>query len=204
MEGSALTEAVVAGILLTGGGSARLGFDKALLKVAGVSNAVRLGTALRQVAGGPVIEVGPGRSGLPAVLEQPPGSGPLAALCAGARALDVDGHRGPVLALACDLPLMDAAVLKAIASRPGEASVVPLVNGKLQPLCARWSAADLALACRLVEEGERSMNALLGRAIFATFGPGDWPVWIGEEAFADVDTPADLEALGLSDQRAEA
>jgi molybdopterin-guanine dinucleotide biosynthesis protein A len=185
------------GILLTGGASTRLGFDKALLKVDGVPNAVRLGTVLSHVAD-LAVEVGPGRSGLPAVLEEPPGSGPLAAVCAGVRALAARGHSGPALVLACDMPFMDATILKVIASRAGDASIVPLVGGKPQPLCARWSAPDLALACRLAQAGERSMKALLAKAIFATFGPGDWPVWIGDEAFADVDTRADLEGLGLS------
>jgi molybdopterin-guanine dinucleotide biosynthesis protein A len=174
-----------------------MGFDKALLNVEGVPNAVRLGRALGQVTS-PAVEVGPGRSGLPALLESPAGAGPLAALCAGASALRDLGHRGPVLLLACDLPFMTAAVLKAIAYRPGLASVVPLAGGKLQPLCARWSEADLFLASRLVDEGERSMKALLGKAIFITFGPSDRPVWIGDEVFADVDTPADLKLLGLS------
>jgi molybdopterin-guanine dinucleotide biosynthesis protein A len=174
-----------------------MGFDKAAILADGLPNAVRLARALLQVVE-VAVEVGPGRSGLPSVMEDPPGAGPLVALSAGVSALERAGHRGPALLVACDLPLLSAAALKAIAGRPELASVVPLVNGRLQPLCARWSAGDLALAVRLAAGGARSMRALLDTAVFVSFRPADWPVWMGEEVFSDADTPADLRNLGLS------
>ena len=87
------------GLLLTGGASRRMGEDKALIEVGGrrlVDHAAALLTAVAD----PVIEVGPGWSGLPAVREDPPGSGPLAALGAGAASLRAAGHDGAVLVLA--------------------------------------------------------------------------------------------------------
>ncbi|HET6809541.1 MAG TPA: NTP transferase domain-containing protein, partial [Acidimicrobiales bacterium] len=120
-----------------------MGFDKATMVVEGRVSAVRLAAALTAVAR-PVLEVGPGRSGLASVSEDPPGSGPLVAIAAGWRALTERGHGGPVLVLACDLPLVDEEVLRLLAGWPGPASVVPVVAGRDQPLCARWSAADLA------------------------------------------------------------
>ena len=55
----------VAGLLLTGGASRRMGSDKALLEVEGRRMVDRAAAALAAVAA-PVVEVGPGWSSLPA------------------------------------------------------------------------------------------------------------------------------------------
>ena len=91
-----------------------MGFDKASMLVDGRTSVARVVEALSAVAD-PVLEVGPGRSGLPAVREEPAGAGPLVAIAAGWRALRGRGHAGPVLVLACDLPLVDAAVTRLLA-----------------------------------------------------------------------------------------
>lgn len=187
----------VGGILLTGGLSRRMGFDKASLSVDGRSNAVRLGALLAEVAS-PVIEVGPGRSGLSAVTERPPGAGPLAGVCAGAAALVAGGFSGPVLVIACDMPFLGVSVLQALAQYPGGKSVVPLVKGYLQPLCARWSPGDVLLAGQLLATGDRSMKSLLHKATFVVFGASKWPAGVSEDDFADIDTPEELDAYGFS------
>lgn len=183
-------------MLLTGGASRRMGFDKASLSIEGIPNAERLARVLCQVVT-PVIEVGPGTSGLAAVVEDPPGSGPLVATAAGATALHDVGHLGPSLVLACDLPLIDEAALRLLAGWPGGRSVVPVVDGYPQPLCARWSPEDLAAAADLVAAGERSMQALLARPEVILVDEADWSSTVRADAFSDVDSPADLERLGL-------
>ena len=60
----------LAGVLLTGGASRRMGTDKARLVVDGETLAARSARVLAAVCE-PVIEVGPGVSGLPAVEEEP-------------------------------------------------------------------------------------------------------------------------------------
>jgi molybdenum cofactor guanylyltransferase len=186
----------VAGILLTGGASRRMGFDKALLWVDGVTNAVRLAGVLKTVAT-PVIEVGRAVSGLPCVLERPAGAGPLVAIGAGGRQLRRLGHEGPALVLACDLPFVTSEVLSELGAWPGDGSVVPLVAGRAQPLCARWSQQDMAAVERLVQAGERSMRSLLARPGTVFPSESDWAAPEAWRALADVDSPADLEALGL-------
>jgi molybdopterin-guanine dinucleotide biosynthesis protein A len=187
----------VAGILLTGGASRRMGFDKALVKVDGLASAVRLAAVMQQVAS-PVLEVGPGRSGLEAIAEEPGGQGPLFAACAALPVLEAAGHRGPVLLLACDLAFVTAQDLASLAHWPGAASVVPLVGGRPQPLCARWSFEDLLAATALAQGGERSMKALLRRPGIVLVERDDWPAGSAERVFADFDTPSDLADLGLS------
>jgi molybdopterin-guanine dinucleotide biosynthesis protein A len=186
----------VGGALLTGGASRRMGFDKASVQVDGVPNAVRLAAVLGEVAS-PVVEVGPGRSGLVAVDEQPPGQGPLSATCAAWETLRAMGHFGPVLVVACDLPFVTAEDLGLLATWPGPASVVPVAAGRPQPLCARWSPEDLSAARLLVQGGERSMKALLLRPGVVFVDEKHWPEGKARRVFADFDTPSDLADLGL-------
>lgn len=186
----------IAGLLLTGGRSRRFGYDKASSSVEGVRCAERVAQALLKVVS-PVIEIGRGVTELPSVLEEPVGSGPLVAVSAGVAELAASGHSGPVLVLACDLPLVTLPALWMLAGWPGDCSVVPVVDGHPQLLCARWSAAALRAACELVEAGERSMRALLARPDVVLVDEAEWPSNVRAEAFADFDTPDDLRRLGL-------
>ncbi len=173
-----------------------MGFDKGLILVNGAPIAVRTAQAMQRVVA-PVIEVGPGFSRLASVREDPPGSGPLVAIRAGSHALRGAGHCGPALVVACDLPLLTGAALRMLADWPGDCSVVPVVSGRPQPLCARWSADDLAAVDELVTAGERSLKALLARPELVLVDKGGWPPGVEPSAFADVDTPDDLDRLGL-------
>jgi molybdopterin-guanine dinucleotide biosynthesis protein A len=172
-----------------------MGRDKALIEVDGRPLWRRTAELLALVAD-PVVEVGPGYSPLPRAVEPSPGSGPLHALAAGARVLLEAGHLGPVLVVATDLPRLTAGLVDLLASWPGPASVVPLAGGQPQPLCARYSAADLATAGTLVEAGHRSLRALLERIEVTWLEPSDWVPAAGRvDALADIDTPEELAAL---------
>jgi molybdopterin-guanine dinucleotide biosynthesis protein A len=192
---------MIAGVLLTGGASRRMHTDKASIVWRGETLAARAGRVLGEVCT-PVLEIGSGLSGLSSVREDPPGSGPLAALVAGARAIEGTGRSpggstGPILLLACDLPFVEAPVLRLIAGQPGSGSVVPRVSGRLQFACARYGRDVIERAKLALDAGERSLRAVvegncteLSEAEWALVGPAN--------SFADVDTPEDLRRLGLS------
>jgi molybdopterin-guanine dinucleotide biosynthesis protein A len=193
-----------AALLLTGGASRRMGRAKAALMVAGdepsgagagQSLAGRTARLLLGVAS-PVVEVGPGYTSLPAVIEEPPGGGPLAAVAAGHQALLHAGWTGPALVVATDLPRLTAGLLAWLADHPSPGSVVPAAGGFPQPLCARYSAADLALSAVLAAGGRRSMRDLLAGIDALVVGADEWATAAGTpDALADVDTPADLARL---------
>lgn len=182
----------VAGLLLTGGAGRRMGEDKALLTLGGARLADRAAEALGAVCR-PCLEVGPGRSPLPSVREVPPGSGPLAAVAAGWRALSMEhGHAGAVIVLAVDMPFVTPMLLELLARVPGSDAVVPVAGGRFQPLCARYTPRALAVAETLGREGERSMRALLDAVEVTPLHQWVWEPVAGPGALADLDTPADL------------
>jgi molybdopterin-guanine dinucleotide biosynthesis protein A len=93
---------------------------------------------------------------------------------------------------------MTSGVLAELAEwAPAGTTVVPLVDGCAQPLCARWSQADLKEAYRLVVEGERAVKCLLKRPGIVFLDEKEWRTEGAPRALADVDSPADLRALGL-------
>jgi molybdopterin-guanine dinucleotide biosynthesis protein A len=194
---------VIAGLLLTGGSSRRMGADKAELRRAGERLADRAARVLRAVCD-PVLEVGPGHTSLPAVHEAAPGEGPLVALVAGADDLRARGHEGAVLLLAVDLPLVEAPLLRWLAEQPGADTVVPVVNGELQPCCARYGPDALAAAGELIASGERSLRALLRAVPVRLADEGEWGAVAPPGALDDADTPGDARRLGLDRPAPEA
>ena len=141
----------------------------------------------------PVVEVGPGYTSLRSVREEPAGSGPLAALVAGADALAAE----TVVLLACDLARVESPMLALLAEWGGAPSVVPTVGGMPQLVCARYGPDAVAAARSLLAAGERSLRALVA-VLDVDFVPESrWRSAAAPDAFDDVDTPADLARLGL-------
>ena len=157
--------------------------------------------------GAPKAELGPGLSGLTAVREDPPGEGPLAAFAAGTAALAAAGHGGVVLALAVDLPFVEPPLLDWLAARPGDATVVPRVDGMPQTLCARYAPTAGDEATRLLADGQRSLRSLLAALEAGSVDAvqyvdeDEWGEIVDARAFVDVDTAADVARAGLDHPR---
>jgi molybdopterin-guanine dinucleotide biosynthesis protein A len=190
---------VVAGLLLTGGESRRMGRDKAELVVAGERLADRVARVLATVCD-PVFEIGPGRTSLRAVPDSTR-AGPLAALVTGAAALRAEGHDGAVVLLGVDLPFIDIPLLKLLARHPSPATVVPIAGGMRQSCCARYAPDALDAGAELVERGERALHALLAAVPVVEVRETEWGAVAPPHAFADLDTPEDLDRHGLGGRR---
>jgi molybdopterin-guanine dinucleotide biosynthesis protein A len=174
-----------------------MGRDKSQLIVQGLTLAVRTGELLALVAE-TAIEVGPGVSGLPSILEPQRGEGPLVAVAAGCAALRELGHTGAALIVACDLPFLSEQLLRFIINWNSEESVVPVVRGKPQPLCAKWSLRDLQTAQEFVNRGVRTLQHLSTQPGVVHLDELQWGPIVDERQFSDVDSPEDLLRLGLT------
>jgi molybdopterin-guanine dinucleotide biosynthesis protein A len=193
------------GVALAGGGSRRLGLDKAALRIERTGGersllawaVERLGTVCDEVvvaAGARGARVG--GVGLAVADAPPPAAGPAAGLlgAAGAR------PGASLLALACDLPLVPVALLERLARERGRhpdvAWIVPVRDGRLEPLCAVYAPAALAALALRAAAGH---NALHGLAAVASVTRRELPVegideLAGEaEPLLNLNTPDDLE-----------
>lgn len=171
--------------------------DKATIELGGVPLAVRVARALAQVAY-PVLAVGnEAETGLPVVDD--PRQGPLVAFAAGAAELRARGHGGSILLVACDLPLIEAALLEFVAQSLGDADVaLPVLDDRDQQLCACYSRRAADRAAVLVADGARSIRDLLDVVDVRRLSEGQWTKAAPAIALWDVDDPEDLEAIRRS------
>lgn len=176
------------GLVLAGGASRRMGADKALLDVDGQPLVHHVARRLATVCTS--VLVAPGERRLPdlpweQVDDHVAGEGPLSGIIGGLAAAFT-----PLVAVAAvDMPHVDPAVLVTLADAwQGQAAVIPVVDGRPQPLHAVYAAAATADLTTAFSDGERSVSRVLGRvdAVFLEIdGDGRWA--------ADLDTPEDLQ-----------
>jgi len=176
-----------------------MGEDKTQLIVDGTTLAIRTATLLRRVVE-TAVEVGPGTSGLPTTVENPPQGGPLAGIVAGVVWLRDHGHTGDALVIACDLPRLNEKLLRFLVEFDSPGSVVPVVGGRLQPLCAKWGHRDLDSASQFLATGVRSLRHLYDQPDVHFLEQSEWGHVAQEENFFDIDTPADLRQFDISSE----
>jgi molybdopterin-guanine dinucleotide biosynthesis protein A len=180
---------LVAGIFVGGASSRMGGRPKGLLATPSGPTIVERLRALCESISLPAVLVGASEAyahlGLPAVADAAPGAGPLAGLVGLLRTSDADA----VVALACDLPYLTAALVERLARSPSTAAALaPLRDGRYEPLFARYDRARvLPLAEAQLATGDRSLQRLLRAAAAEPFPVADdeWSL------LADWDEPGD-------------
>jgi molybdopterin-guanine dinucleotide biosynthesis protein A len=158
----------LAGIVLAGGRSRRMGADKASLDWRGRPLVVHVAAIVRSAVDGPVVVVGaPGRAlpslpaGVEAAADATAGRGPLEGLAAG---LEAVGDRAEAaFACATDMPLITADLVERLheALQPGDDAVAVMADGVLQPLAAVYRTRLAATARARLGRGEGSLTGLL-------------------------------------------
>jgi molybdopterin-guanine dinucleotide biosynthesis protein A len=196
----------VSGIILAGGASARLGQDKALVKVAGQPLVERVVDALRALTD-EIVLVTPAPErlawlGLPAVDDVYPGVGTLGGLHAGLSAI----HGAFGLVVGCDMPFLSRGLLVYMVqvARAGDHEVImPRIGRFYEPLHAIYARSVAPILEARILAGQRRIRqaceGLRTRYIredeIAAFDPDHL-------SFFNVNTPADLDrALALLQDR---
>jgi molybdopterin-guanine dinucleotide biosynthesis protein A len=158
-------------IIVAGGHSRRMGTNKALLPLAGITAIEKLIRELEPlsqrilIAGGQISEYA--RFGKEVIADQFPGSGPLAGLHAGLSASATEWN----LVVACDMPFVHRGVFEAIAEHAvsigsedsikadrGVEAIIVKAGGRIQPLLAVYRRSVLPGLGMRLEEGRFRMT----------------------------------------------
>jgi molybdopterin-guanine dinucleotide biosynthesis protein A len=156
----------VTGVVLAGGKSSRMGFEKAKLEFDGQTLPERAAAVLRECFAQVL------------VIRQDdlPGLGPIGGLLTALR-------RSPeIFVVACDMPFLDAGLIRAMAAQlPGWDAVA--IPG--EPLHAAYSARILPVVEAQIGVGDYSMKSLLSKLRVKT---------VEAAPIVNVNTPEELEA----------
>lgn len=184
----------VCGFVLAGGKSSRMGRDKALLEIEGVTLIVRAARLVRSVLDEPTViasKAGYELLGLRVVGDDFPGYGPLAGI---ATALHVS-KKPWNLVIACDLPYLTKPWLEYLIERAlkSEAdAVVPMNVLGPEPLCAMYHKNAEKRIRTGVEGGIRKVTDSFANLRVEHVEPDEWKGFAsGGLLFKNVNSPAD-------------
>jgi molybdenum cofactor guanylyltransferase len=164
---------LVAGIVLVGGRSVRMGAAKASLEWHGSTLLRRTAGVVARGVDGPVVVVRAPGQGLPVlpptveVIDDPvAGRGPLQGIASGLAA--VAGRAPVALVCAVDLPLLHPAFLRRVARElRADAALdvaLPVALGHAQPLAAAYRTTLVPRITALLDDGRRRPGMLFERA----------------------------------------
>jgi molybdopterin-guanine dinucleotide biosynthesis protein A len=186
----------VAGFILAGGESARMGREKAMLKLGGIPIVVRTARLLEPLAGPPSVVGPPERLcgfGLRVVVDDWPGLGPLGGIATALRHADKPWS----IILGCDLPYLSGEWLAFLIGRallsPADA-LLPQNDGGPEPLCAMYhKRCEPTLVAALARGVRKVTDGLAGLAVAFIPAP-EWKAFDSEgRLFKNMNTPSDYE-----------
>jgi molybdopterin-guanine dinucleotide biosynthesis protein A len=194
--------ASIAGFILAGGESSRMGVDKGLLEVAGVPMIVRAARLVESVVGAPAVVVGTPEKyrglGLRAIADDWPGCGPLGGIATALRASEADWN----LIVACDLPYLAREWLEYLLQRARDSeaeavvpmNLVPASKRGAEPLCAMYHTGGEPALRRALERGVRKVTDGLAELRVEVIEPKEWKGFDSDGLlFKNVNMPADYE-----------
>ena len=200
-----MTAGAVLGAIIAGGASTRFGSPKALAEIAGERIIDRVVASLRSVTPEIVVIANDATVAeavsLPSRPDAIAGAGALGGVYTALLWAEERGFAG-ILATACDMPFLNAALLRSLIDRAarGFDVVLPQSGGRRasEPLCAFYSTACAGPIRSAIDRGDRRMIAFHGDVELelvplhevSRFGDP-------EVLFMNVNTEADLERATL-------
>jgi molybdenum cofactor guanylyltransferase len=191
-----LSKDQVAGFVLAGGASSRMGSDKALLSIAGQPLVMRTARLVKSVAGETTVVGNPEayrRLGLHAVSDDWPSAGPLGGI---ATALGLS--KAPWnLVVACDLPYLTKGWLNYVVARALTSqadAVVPISARGPEPLCAIYHKRCEAAIRVELERGTRKVTDALQALLVEMIAPLEWKAFDSDGLlFKNMNSPEDYD-----------
>jgi molybdopterin-guanine dinucleotide biosynthesis protein A len=194
--------AKLCGIVLAGGRSSRMGVDKAALEFGGVTLLQRSVDGLAPVVAELVLVGAPGRplpevtSEIPIRLVEDPveGEGPLVGIATGLEACSGDA----AVVVAVDMPFVEAELVRLLVARLDGAHrwVVPIAEGRPQPMCSVYAASALSTIRKHLEAGDRAPMAVGADLDAYRVSPEEWSVADPEgRSFVNANTPEEFALL---------
>ena len=194
--------ASVAGFILAGGQSSRMGVDKGLLEIAGEPMIVRAARLVEWVVGAAAVVVGTPEKyrglGLRAIADDWPGCGPLGGIATALRAAQADWN----LVVACDLPYLTREWLEYLLQRTRDSAEEAVVAMNLTPenkrgagpLCAVYHKGCEPVLRRALKRGVRKVTDGLAELRVEVIEPAAWKGFDSDGLlFKNVNTPEDYE-----------
>jgi molybdenum cofactor guanylyltransferase len=186
----------IAGFLLAGGQSSRMGRDKALLEFDGEPLLLRTARLIESAVGSAAVIADPkayAALGVRAVADDFPGAGPLGAIATALRASQAPWN----LVVACDLPYLkkewlEHLIARALASRADV--VAPMNERGPEPLCAVYhKSAESAIRAALARGTRKVIEALRALRV-DSIEPAEWKAFDPDGMlFKNMNSPADYE-----------
>lgn len=185
-------------VVLAGGGSRRMGRDKARISYRGRSLLEHVVDAAHSVASRVLVVGGSAEvpRGCQHVADRFPGEGPLGAIISALPHVATPW----CLVLACDTPLVSPALLGglvAVARAHGHAeAVMPCVGGRVEPLVALYRASLAARLEGMFQGGERSLGGMCRGLVTVLVDEEALRAWdVDLDSFVNVNAPEDLASL---------
>ena len=153
------------GAVLAGGASRRMGTNKAFIRVGGMAMVEHVAGVLSRVFDEVLLIADDvdlyGGLGLRVCPDAYTGAGSLG----GVYTAIVRAASDEVFVAACDMPGLDEAAVRRVAGEPldGALAVVPLIDGRLHPLHARYARACAPIMEDMIRRGELRLADFLRR-----------------------------------------
>jgi molybdopterin-guanine dinucleotide biosynthesis protein A len=186
----------IAGFVLAGGESSRMGRSKAKLELAGTPMLVRTSRLVEAVAGKPTVIGSLDHAdsyGLAWIADDWPGAGPLGGIATALRASSAAWN----LVVACDLPYLTRPWLEFLARRAQASNadaVVPMNTRGAEPLCAMYNKRCEAAIGAALESGVRKVTDGLKDLLVELIDPFEWKAFDSEGLlFKNMNSPEDYE-----------
>jgi len=186
----------LAGFVLAGGESSRMGREKALLELHGEPLVALAAKLVESVTSRPAIVIGFSAQSLPdlrVVADDWPGAGPLGGIATALRVTDGAWN----VVIACDLPYLTRdwlahLVARALASK-GDA-VVPMNERGAEPLCAAYHKRCEPAVRSALQRGVRKVTDGLAGVRVESIEPAEWKAFDSDGyLFKNMNSPADYE-----------